>query len=111
MLNEDKFEKRALVTTPEGKSLVSTYLAKHISEINVKRNIAIIIDSELHLVECVCDKPACICRPYTKPLKADFTKNGYQEASVQQNIQQCKGEAEMAQVDWVVQVADKRLLV
>lgn len=103
MLNEDKLDRLAINTTQEGKSIISTYLAKKISDLTLKRNINIIIDSELILRGCECrGKHPCDCPIYTTPIEALFTfENGYIDKKILDHILQRKGEAEMAQVDWL----------
>ena len=49
VLSDVKFDKPSLVSTAEGKSIASTYLAKNIEALDIKENIIIDIDSELLL--------------------------------------------------------------
>ena len=43
----------------------------------------------------------CSCMPYATPVKCFFTKAGLQKTQILKDIKQRKGEAEMAQIDWL----------
>lgn len=102
------FNKKAIIETAKGKSLISTYLAANISQLQLKTNLTLVLDSELHLKGCVCQEASasCRCNLYTVPLECQFTKrSGLETTTPMETIQQRKGEAEMAQVDWTVSMA------
>ena len=107
VLSETKFSKDVLTTTPEGKSLISNYLADHIDKLSFRRDLCLVIDSELVMEKCQCIEP-CSCKPPAIPISKTFHQMLPPEKSVTlTNIKQCKGEAEMSQVDWLIQEADK----
>lgn len=104
MINKTKFDKAALVSTTEGKFVISTYLAENVESLTINENISIIIDSELHLGGCSCRIPGidCNCNVYAKPITCEFSKvDGLESVTINDSIQQRKGEAEMSQVDWL----------
>ena len=49
VLNEDKFDKAALTSTAEGKTITSTYLAKSAEMLEIGETITLDINSEMHL--------------------------------------------------------------
>jgi hypothetical protein len=59
VLNEDKFDKAALISTAEGKTITSTYLAKRAEMLEIGETITLDIDSEMHLTPCKCDIKPC----------------------------------------------------
>lgn len=102
MLSSDRIDKRALIETREGKLFISQYLAENVTKLSLKTNVTPEIDSELHLHGCVCqDNTHNQCALYTSPITCKFHD---EMVSVQprDDIKQCKGEAEMAQVDWLM---------
>ena len=54
ILSADTFDKESIITTHEGKCLISTYLAKHATKLDVKKDVTIDIQSELHISGCNC---------------------------------------------------------
>ncbi|KAK6175974.1 hypothetical protein SNE40_014346 [Patella caerulea] len=77
----------------EGKKLISKYLAAHVTDLNLQKNVTVDIDSEHHMSEC---------QSYTTPIRCCFSdENGLVSVEKLQNIKQRKGEAEMAQIDWL----------
>ena len=64
-----------MISTSEGKSLISTYLAAHVTELKVCRNICLNIDTELYLEGCFCDSGmhvSCTCAKYAVPIRCKF---------------------------------------
>ena len=107
VLSETKFSKDVLTKTPEGKALISNYLAEHIDKLSFKRDLCLVIDSELVMEKCQCTEP-CSCKPPATPISKTFHQFLPSEKTAKlSNIKQCKGEAEMSQVDWLIQEADK----
>lgn len=102
MLNEEKFDKKAIVSTSKGKSAVSKYLAEHLSALKLK-DLVLDIDSELICKSCegCASEEACNCKPYCVPVRATYGPFGFQSQDHIQGIKQRKGEAEMAQIDWL----------
>lgn len=103
MLSSQKFNKAACITTPEGKSLIGTYVAQNLTALNLKKNVNVEVDSELHIQGCMCKAATkeCQCNTYAVPLKAKFGKDGVQSVSEIGDVKQRKGEAEMAAADWM----------
>ena len=111
LLSSEKFDKAACSTSPEGKSLIGTYLAKNIDKIHFKHDIIIDIDSELIIKGCTCPcipmlEGKCECQKYAVPLRGKFCNSGLETLSEMAEIQQRKGEAEMAAADWLMQSAN-----
>ena len=103
-VNTSKFSKEAEVTTAEGKHLISNFLAANIDKIHLKKEITVDIDSELHKGGCACNKDneGCKCDTFAVPIRCHFNKDGFVSSEVMLGIKQCKGEAELAQVDWLL---------
>ena len=105
MLSHQTFKKDALLTTAEGKALISTYLGQNVSKLELKNDIVLDIDSELYTEGCVCKTTvqSCQCPTYSVPIRAVFSKElGFKEEHKLKDICQRKGEAEMSQVDWLL---------
>ena len=101
-MSDENFSKLSIVGTAKGKQLVSTYLAEHLEDLDVKQNTIIDIDSEWVLTGCTCQaKSACNCHMFSNPVRASYSESGFQEKHVLENINQSKGEAEMSQIDWL----------
>ncbi|KAH3891472.1 hypothetical protein DPMN_015574 [Dreissena polymorpha] len=111
MLSSETFHKNSIVTTPQGKSLISTYLARNIHKIKVQKPITISIDSELHMSNCSCpEHPKCCCCPrYAHPICAKMYADKEPDIDILTYIKQTKGEAEMSQVDWLTEYQDRLL--
>jgi uncharacterized protein YuzE len=103
ILSEDAFDKHAIIYTKEGKMMISNYISKNVSNIHIKRNLVIDIDSQNHIAGCECQQAAnCECTKYCTPVRATFTKaDGLVSEEKMAHIRQRKGEGEMAQVDWL----------
>ncbi|MEW8546925.1 MAG: hypothetical protein AB2693_25705 [Candidatus Thiodiazotropha sp.] len=109
ILNDTTFHKDALLKTPGGKSLISKYLAENIDKLSISKNIRLIIDSEF-LLECSGCEGACICSKAAVPIQKDFQEHESARGFTKLlGVKQRKGEAEMSQVDWLVQNAYKVL--
>lgn len=105
MLSASVYNKEALCTTSAGKSLISTYLAQNVHHIQVKSELVLDIDSEFYELGCECasNKLKCTCPKYTIPVRCVFSKlSATPTISKLENIRQCKGEGEMAQADWLL---------
>ena len=106
VLSETKFSKDVLTKTPEGKALISNYLAEHIDTLSLKKDLCLMIDSELIMKKCQCTG-LCSCKPPATPISKTFHHNQPPEKYTRvSNIIHCKGEAEMARVDWLIQEAE-----
>ena len=81
---------------------MSTYLAKNVTKLNVGKQIVLDIDSELHISQCTCKETHCTCK-YANPMRCYFGNEGTFVQSEKLEVQQSKGEAEMAQIDWLIQ--------
>ena len=105
MLNEEEFCRSSIVGTQHGKRVVSTYIPKNAHKLSVNKEVDIIFDSELYMSKCTCDKSPCSCDQYSTPMICHFTKDGLHESNVLETVHQRKGEAECAQIDWVVHLS------
>ena len=105
LLSAEIFSKSACMTSPEGKSLISTYVAQNADKLNIKHNIIIDIDSEMYVEGCTCSKNSdgCKCEKFCIPVRCFFDhQKGFKYSTKLDGISQRKGEAEMSQVDWIV---------
>ena len=75
----------------------------------MKRNVTITVDSQRYRMPCRCDAghaSACVCdeefRSYCTPVRFVFTEDGTNSREELVDIKQRKGEAELAQIDWLV---------
>lgn len=101
MLNADHFNPKAATSTDTGKRVISTYLAANIHALGIEKDVKVIVDSEHKMQICDC-MGACACEgPSATPLQATFTRDGFQECT-EMPIRQRKGEAEVAQLDWLL---------
>ncbi|KAK6181777.1 hypothetical protein SNE40_009564 [Patella caerulea] len=77
----------------EGKKIISKYLAAHITDLNLQKNVTLDIDSE-HLMSK--------CKSYTTKIRCCFSdEHGLVSVEKLKDIKQRKGEAEMAQINWL----------
>ncbi|CAC5411500.1 unnamed protein product [Mytilus coruscus] len=107
MINEHKFQKEAITSTLEGKIQISTYLVKHADQLKLNNNITLDFDSEYILQGCQCEdgNESCQCKRYAVPLRCKYSEeNGFESSEISTSIHQTKGEAEMAQVDWIFEI-------
>ena len=94
MLSLSAFSKGALTRTAEGKKLISSFLAAHVQDMKFNKDLILDIDSEYLLKT---DNPQ-----YAVPIRAVFEENGAKVTTTELgHIKQRKGEAEMAQADWL----------
>lgn len=101
--------KAVVVGTSEGKTLISTFLAQHVQELGLKYTVLLDIDSEFVTSGCKClgtSSEKCTCKLYTSPLRAVFSAAVGFVNKITLPIEQRKGEAEMAQVDWLFDCID-----
>ena len=104
ILNSEKFHKDALLTTTEGKSLISKYLASNVSKLMIKKDMILDVDSELNMTSCHCvNSQSCSCDIYSTPIRAFFNQQkSFVDIQKLTSIRQKKGEAEMSQFDWLI---------
>ena len=62
------------------------------------------MDSELHLT-CRCKTDTCVCQQFCTPLICEFRGNT-SNVTVLEHIDQRKGEAEVALLDWLISAQD-----
>jgi hypothetical protein len=105
IVSTDNFSKAAIIGTQQGKIVASTFIPRNVHKLSVNKSLKLIFDSELHLHDCHCKEANCKCEKYTTPLLCYFSENGLQKTELMESIKQTKGEAECAQVDWVVGLA------
>ena len=107
VLSDSKFNKDVLTKTSEGKALISNYLAENIDKLSFNKELCLVVDSEHVTENCPCTVP-CACRPPAIPISKTFHESVPAEKAVKlSNIRQYKGKAEMSQVDWLIQEAEK----
>ena len=109
ILSLDKFDKTSLVTTAEGKCIISTFLAKNAKTLSLSDDLELYIDSELHIEGCECgDSERCACNIYSVPIKCTFTNiNQEPNVDIVEGVKQRKGEAELAQIDWLISLSSQ----
>lgn len=110
IIGDHIFNKEAVTKTETGKRAISTYLAEHFHMLSVKKDVEIILDSEYKYTSCSC-KQSCSCSHYATPVVRSFRQGELNSISSKVRemtaIQQKKGEAEMAVVDWAIYLQDK----
>ncbi|CAC5381867.1 unnamed protein product [Mytilus coruscus] len=108
-INAATFRKDDIITTREGKSLISKFLSANAVDLRIDANVILDIDSELNLQRIQCQHGEhCTCEYYTTPIRCIFKKS-HQQPIVQDliTVSQKKGEAEMAQIDWLLDERSK----
>ena len=70
-----------------------------------EKKVSIIFDSELYLHHCECSA-RCSCMNFANPMECRFISNGLSEQILLHSVKQRKGEAECAQVDWVIELSE-----
>ena len=103
ILSAERFDKQACITSREGKTLITTYLAKNVDKLCLKEDILLDIDSELYIENCSCvllDKKCDCTEKFAVPIRCSFKESGMIHCE-KLGMMQRKGEAEMAQVDWL----------
>ena len=103
ILSEQDFPKKAITKTKSGKETISTYLAKNVSNIDTIRPVVMDIDSEFEISPCTCNLQICECERHVVPLRCKFDEQGSFASSERMNVKQRKGEAELAQIDWLME--------
>ena len=95
-----------MIHTDIGKRLISNYLARNVNKLNIKHDLLFDVDSELITRTQSCSSgSSSLDRPYTVPIRAVFKRNtGFSHQLFLEHIRQRKGEAEMAQVDWLFDI-------
>lgn len=85
-------------------------MARHIDSLDIKSDLILDIDSELILTNsCSHNQEECLCayKSYATPVRGVFSKtDGFVRKELLKEIKQRKGEAEMAQVDWLPTMQD-----
>lgn len=71
--------------------------------LKITKNITLDIDSELHVVGCVCTISNCRCKTHTTSIRCTINSEGHVTVNKMSNIKQRKGEAELAQIDWLIE--------
>ena len=109
MISLDLYSRTALTQTSEGKKLASSFLAAHIEYLEIQKNCIVDVDSEYILSRCICKEQYqhCTksCKQYAIPVRIYFENDGKQKRKIElQNVKQRKGEAELAQADWLLYV-------
>ena len=108
ILSDGKYSQVAIRGSLRGKKLVSSFLASYVTELNIRRDICIDVDSELAMSVCECaDRETCKCLRHAIPIRTKFSSKGFVEQSFLGHIHQRKGEAEMSQADWLVELKDE----
>ena len=106
ILSSETFSKDACIETAEGKSLISNYVAKHITKLKIEQDVFLEVDSELITNDCTCppEQNFChtICPKYCTPVSAKYGKDGFISTENLDDIKQRKGEGEMAAADWLI---------
>ena len=106
MVSDTMISKSDITSTAQGKRLISTFIPRNVSKLSLRAECEIIFDSEFYIKECNCDESVCTCDIYTTALKCVFSDNGLVSTSKETHIKQRKGEAEMAQIDWLLSLQD-----
>lgn len=104
MISDSKLSKKAVVSTSIGKSLISSYLAKHVDLLDVHTDLTLDIDSEAIMCTCYCSNiqgEVCACKPYSIPVRLKFIDGKMKSKTNLTEVQQRKGEAEMSVIDWI----------
>ena len=102
IVSNTKFHKAGVTQTREDKQHMSTYLAENAAMLNVGKQIVLDIDSELHISQCTCKETHCTCK-YANPMRCYFDDGRTFVQSEKLEVQQSKGEAEMAHIHWLIQ--------
>ncbi|KAH3802102.1 hypothetical protein DPMN_155771 [Dreissena polymorpha] len=118
-LNESTFNTEVVTKAEAGKRMISTYMAENCTSLVLDRDIKVVIDSELYKSkQCSCtphpcgsSSGQCDCREYCESIWVQFSshdgcKTDQPCVTREKVVQQCKREAEMAVVDWLVYYKD-----
>ncbi|KAL3880306.1 hypothetical protein ACJMK2_032554 [Sinanodonta woodiana] len=89
--------------------MISNFMAGHVKEHQIMKDIVLDIDSEYYLSPCKCDTPALHkkipCKQFDIPIRSHFASDKGYVCSEKLDIKQNKGEAELAQADWLCYIA------
>ena len=106
IISEKSFDKAAVRETVRGKKVASTYLAKHLDKLHLKKDLRLIVDSDLKVEGCAwSDKQNCKCPDKHSVTIHCFCSSeaGYVTGNkTDLAIKQRKGEGEMAIADWLL---------
>ena len=108
MISEQQFSRSSVVGTGHGKVVASTFISKNVHKLSIRRPLQLVLDSEHDLVACSCENTeqnSCTCDHHAKPILATFDNDGLSSTETLSGIKQRKGEAECAQLDWIVHYA------
>lgn len=113
MISEVSLDKKALLETKIGKAEAGQWLARYIDKLNIHTQLVIDVDSELHTQgTCSCSNPLiisswtqCDCDLLAIPVRACFGADGFISQELLHSKPQRKGETEIAQADWLIDVA------
>ena len=75
MICDSTFCKRSIISTHEGKVLISNYLAENASQLDIRKDLELVIDSGLKACGCTCTTESCVstCQKYAVPLRCTFS--------------------------------------
>ena len=104
ILSELCFNKDAITKTMDGKKLISTFLAQNMDKLSFDQPLEVIFDSELHLT-CTCSDEPCCCQRFCTPVGCQYNIDTADTKQIT-HVTQRKGEAEMAQLDWLISLQD-----
>ena len=107
-LDDNVYDKDSILSTTVGKALASTYVTANAHSLRLDRAHYVIldIDSQFTMEGCHWDKMSAQCTfdVYAIPLRCMFPASGNKPPPISHidgERHQCKGEAGMAQVDWL----------
>ncbi|KAL3858945.1 hypothetical protein ACJMK2_009194 [Sinanodonta woodiana] len=89
--------------------MISNFMAGHVKELRIMKDTVLDIDSEYYLSPCACDTPAhhkeIPCKQFAIPIRSHFASDKGYVYSEKLDIKQNKGEAGLAQADWLCYIA------
>ena len=105
ILSDDIMTKSAIIHTEMGKRLIGNYLAKSVSKLDIKHDLILDIESELVQHDSSDNGHSTAGKTHTTPIRATFTSSsGFSQQQFLKHIRQSKGDAELAQVDWLFDI-------
>ena len=109
IISTENISKPAVTKTIKGKKMISNFMAGHVKELRIMKDIVLDIDSEYYLSPCACDTPEhhkeIPCKQFAIPIRSHFASDKGYLCSEKLDIKQNKGEAELAQADWLCYIA------
>ena len=113
LCNNESLYVKGMKATPLGRNTIGIVSGKHGGEFNLKIDLTLDVCSEWLFHRCLCTAKhvsLCTCddahKAYTTPVRYEYKSSGGQpECQKLDHIQQRKGEAEMGQIDWLVDAA------